>query len=288
MRSIERCLVVLVLLAFTLTTRVYAPAVKFETERGLSDTKPATHLQLQKHDIRTFEDKINLYGSASKIPVLMYHHILEKKDRTGTNSLIITTKEFNRQMEYLYENDYTTITAEELEAFLNSELDLPQKSVLIVFDDGYKSSYIYAYPILKQYGFKAAVALIPKYMPDTVQRFNPARLNCMSWEEADQASDVFEYMNHTYSHASMKELSYKQSLEEISEADALLGSSYFVYPIGHTSANAEKVLKKLDYGLAFTTKPGFVTKASRRLYLPRQRIVAGMTIRYFGKLLGEE
>lgn len=238
-----------------------------------------------EYEVRSFEDKIELYGKATKVPVLMYHHILEAKDKKSKNGLILTTGEFQRQMEYLYRNDYTTITVRELELFLDSKLVLPKKSVLIIFDDGYKSVYKYAYPILQDYGFKATVALIPKYMTEKMQWFNPVRLTCLSWQEVNLGNDVFEYINHTYSHASMKEISYSRALTEIKKVNDKLQSKYFVYPIGHTSLNSERALKALGYKLAFTTKPGLVTKTSRRLYLPRQRVSAGMTLKSFASLL---
>lgn len=245
----------------------------------------ATTAYRNEYDVRSFEDKIELYGKASKIPVLMYHHILEAKDKKSKNDLVVTTAEFYKQMNYLHRNDYTTITVRELEQFLNGELALPKKSILIIFDDGYKSVYKYAYPILQEFGFKATVALITKYVPDKMQPFNPARLTCLSWQEISLGNDVFEYINHTYSHPSMKGISYNTAMTELEKVNASLKTKYFVYPMGHTSANSERALRNLNYKLAFTTKPGFVTKSSNRLYLPRQRISAGMTIKSFASLL---
>jgi peptidoglycan/xylan/chitin deacetylase (PgdA/CDA1 family) len=235
---------------------------------------------------RTFENKIELYGTAVKVPVLMYHHILKAEDKKATNNLIVTVEEFEEQMEYLYSNDYTTITTEELELFIDNKLELPKNSVLITFDDGYKSNYLYAYPILKKYGYKASIALIPKLMPEALEAFNPTRLNYLSWQEVILGRDIFEYTNHTYSHISMKNISYQNALEEIKKAGDILQSKYFVYPIGHTSASSEKVLKELNYKLAFTTTSGFVTKSSNKLFLRRQRINAGITLRTFKALLG--
>jgi peptidoglycan/xylan/chitin deacetylase (PgdA/CDA1 family) len=237
------------------------------------------------YEERTFVEKIKLYGIAKKIPVLMYHHMLNAQDKKVLNSLIVTTEEFEKQMEYLYKNDYTTITTKELELFLENKLDIPEKSVLITFDDGYKSNYIYAYPILKKYGFKASIALIPKLMPENIEAFNPSRLNYLSWQEVVLGSDVFEYTNHTFSHASMKGVNYNRALEEIKRVEDDLQSKYFVYPIGHASSNSEKALKELSYKLAFTTREGFVTKSSNRLYLHRKRVNGGIILKSFVSLL---
>jgi hypothetical protein len=83
----------------------------------------------------------------------------------------------------------------------------------------------------------------------------------------------------------MKEISYEKALEEIKKGDTSLHTEYFVYPFGHTSSTSEKVLRELNYKLAFTTKPGFVTRASDRLYLPRQRVSAKLSLKGFAALL---
>lgn len=237
------------------------------------------------YEERSFEGKIELYGMTERVPVLMYHHMLLPEDKTDENNLIVTTKEFDEQMEYLFENDYTTITTKELGLFLDGKLDLPEKSVLITFDDGYQSNYIYAYPILKKYGFKASISLIPKFMTEKPQDFNPAKMTYLSWQEVVSGSDVFEYTNHTYSHVSLKGLGYKKVLEEIRNVDDILKSKCFVYPIGHTSANSEKVLREFGYELAFTTRGGYVNRSSDRLHLRRQRVNAGISLRAFISLL---
>jgi peptidoglycan/xylan/chitin deacetylase (PgdA/CDA1 family) len=234
---------------------------------------------------RSFAEEIKKWGIASKVPVLMYHHILKEKDKKGTNTLIVAEEDFAGQMSYLYENGYTTITALELEKFLEGTLKLPKKAVLLTFDDGYKSNYLYAYPLLKKYGFRATISLIPKKMPETPEKFNPARLNYLSWQEVTAGQDVFEYISHSFSHVSMKNLGYRSAYDEIKKVEELLDVKYFVYPVGHTSEASLKVLKELKYQLAFTTKPGIVTTESNPLRLPRQRVNGGMGIRSFKALL---
>ena len=63
----------------------------------------------------------------------------------------MTKEQFTKQMEYLHEEGYTTLTLPEFQAYMEEEIDVPKKSVLITFDDGFKDNYINAYPILKKY-----------------------------------------------------------------------------------------------------------------------------------------
>ncbi|MBU4321267.1 MAG: polysaccharide deacetylase family protein [Nitrospinae bacterium] len=90
------------------------------------------------------------------IPVLMYHHInLHKWDM-----VTITPAVFEGQMEYLYKAGYRTLKIDELISYMSGGLALPQKAVVVTFDDGWLDNYIYAFPVLKKYKINAAVFLI--------------------------------------------------------------------------------------------------------------------------------
>ena len=80
------------------------------------------------------------------VPVLMYHHL----DQTGDSVVTVSEQLFEQQLDYMEENGYTTVSFDELIAYVNDEnAELPQKPVAIVFDDGYESNYLLAYPALK-------------------------------------------------------------------------------------------------------------------------------------------
>jgi len=71
--------------------------------------------------------------------------------------LCAPTSVFDQQMRYLKDNHYRVISLNELLDFLNYRHAIPKRSVLITIDDGYRSAYDIAYPILKKYGFKATL-----------------------------------------------------------------------------------------------------------------------------------
>ena len=85
------------------------------------------------------------------IPILAYHRFAEN----CKSPLCMPARIFELQMRYLKENGYSVLTPEELLAFLEYRQSFPKKSVLITMDDGYRSVYNIAYPILKKYGFHA-------------------------------------------------------------------------------------------------------------------------------------
>lgn len=90
------------------------------------------------------------------LPVLMYHHIADE----DTSSTVISEAGFRRQMDVLAENGYTPVSLPDLLAYAAGTGTLPEKPVVITFDDGYMSTWERAFPILGEYGFPAAVFAI--------------------------------------------------------------------------------------------------------------------------------
>lgn len=93
----------------------------------------------------------------ASVPILMYHHIAEETDG---NSMIITPSDFESHIKTLTENGYTAVTLSDLRAYVKGSGTLPEKPVVITFDDGYESNYDYAYPILQKYGASATIFTI--------------------------------------------------------------------------------------------------------------------------------
>ena len=87
------------------------------------------------------------------------------------NNAIIDVDKFEEQMKWLYDNGYNTLLASEVMEYYTSGEPFPEKSVVITFDDGYESNYVYAYPLLQKYGLKANISIIVK--PTEDRELNP-------------------------------------------------------------------------------------------------------------------
>ncbi|MBQ5568509.1 MAG: polysaccharide deacetylase family protein, partial [Oscillospiraceae bacterium] len=89
--------------------------------------------------------------NSAKVPILTYHHITD----TGNGDTEISEEAFRAQMAALSEMGYTSVFFSDLESYVNYGTPLPEKPVVITFDDGYMSNYSRAFPILEEYGMKA-------------------------------------------------------------------------------------------------------------------------------------
>ena len=93
----------------------------------------------------------------SGIPVLMYHKVGDDKD----NDAVIREDLFREQMKFLKDNGYNPLTMEQLYEYVVNGAAVPEKPVVLTFDDGYADTYSIVYPIMKEYGFPATVFINP-------------------------------------------------------------------------------------------------------------------------------
>ncbi len=122
--------------------------------------------------------------ACAKVPILMYHSVLD--DAKRESKYVITPADFEKDLQYLKENGFETVTSKDLIAYQENRIALPDKPVMITFDDGYYNTYSYVYPLLKKYEMKAVLAVVGKY--------------------ADAYSQEGEVMNNNYSHATWQML----------------------------------------------------------------------------------
>lgn len=132
-----------------------------------------------------------------ELPVLMYHHIAEE----GDGGVTISAECFEEQIAALSEGGYTAVSLEDLYAYVEEGTPLPDKPILITFDDGYESNYEIAWPILEKYDMKAVIFTIGVSVgKDTYKDTGTAITPHFSYEEAREmvASGTISIQSHTY------------------------------------------------------------------------------------------
>ena len=96
-----------------------------------------------------------------RVPVIMYHAVMDDASRLG--KYVISPEELESDFKWLSENGYTAILSEDLINYTENGAALPEKPILLTFDDGYYNNYLYAYPTAKRYGMKFVLSPIGKY-----------------------------------------------------------------------------------------------------------------------------
>ncbi len=225
------------------------------------------------------------------IPILMYHHILRDAENTNYRnvSTTISDRQFISQMDYLKSRGYETISMADLEQYVKGTRLLSAKTVAITFDDGLKSNVLYAYPKLKELGYRATMFHITSRMLDTPQMFDPARLQFISKPEVDATRDVFDYHGHTHAKHNILEgnisellvISHMELKDDFYQAQQLLPQQYFAYPFGQYDSVTIQVLQEMGYKAAVTSKTGYVSRNSNVYELPRIGIRPTTTITKF-------
>ncbi len=207
-------------------------------------------------------------STTNGIPVLMYHHILDSTELGSFKgvSTTITTEQFQQEMTYLAQQRFETITTKDLLKYIQGKITLPAKAVLITFDDGLLSTRENAYPIMKQYRFKATQYLITYRNNGPTQVFRPiGALQFFSQEDIASMSDVWDYQSHSYNFHFLTNGKSYVIAKPYSEVKAdlqrnkqdLPHSDSFAYPFGHYNNTTINILKELKYTNAMTTIPGY-------------------------------
>lgn len=212
-------------------------------------------------------------GKEISLPVIMYHHISEKPELLGTYT--ISPEEFENDIKYLKEQGYCSISAEQLLNYFKHGSSLPEKPVMITFDDGFESFYVYAMPILKKYGFSAIIAVVGSF----ADKFSEADdhnvdYSYLTWNEIEEISKsgFVEIANHTYNMHTVshgrngctamcgedfecyKEIMRRDIPKLQKRIDAYSGKKtrIFAYPFGFWGEQSDRMLKDFGFDIAFT------------------------------------
>ena len=169
-------------------------------------------------DIETLLQNKLAYKIRRDLPVLMYHRVIDNKNEIGFYDTYVTKENFEKQMKYLSENNYISLTFKDIQnGEYKKRFDKNKKYVIITFDDGYKDNLKNALPILKKYNMKIVLFLITsesynKWDTDVENREKEKKFNLMSKEEVKEliVSNLVEIGGHTTKHLDMPNVDLKK------------------------------------------------------------------------------
>lgn len=233
-----------------------------------------SHQRFLAHSLEPRQDAI-------AVPIIMYHEV--KTSKLGKDA--ISPYEFESDLKFLQENNYTPITMTQLIDYVYNDAALPENPIILSFDDGYLNNYVYAYPLLEQYQVKIVFSIIGKNTDDfTEYPSSSIDYSHVTWDQLNEMIDsgFVEVQNHTYNlHGTgnprfgCMQISYEsfdtyhdvliediQKLQEEILFHTNKVPNTFAYPYGKCSENTDIILKELgflatlscDYGINLITK----------------------------------
>ncbi|MBQ6400859.1 MAG: polysaccharide deacetylase family protein [Firmicutes bacterium] len=204
---------------------------------------------------------------AQKIPILAYHQVLPA-GRKASTGLAIPADRFDEQMRFLHDNGFTTLTLDEFRQWHAGKLEVPPKSCVVTFDDGFYGTYYLAYPIIKKYDQAAVVFCIGKntagvtdpYTEDPADKKNHyVREDVINKVRKEYPKFAFE--SHTYDMHNRVDgkkpavsFSYDQIMEDCKKNEPF-GFTYLAYPWGTYSDTMQQAVKDSGYKMAFAYRP---------------------------------
>jgi peptidoglycan/xylan/chitin deacetylase (PgdA/CDA1 family)/nucleoid-associated protein YgaU len=220
------------------------------------------------------------------VPVLVYHNIsAQEKGR-----LSIAARNFEAQMRQLHDEGFQTVSLADFLAFTAGRRQLPRRSVLLTFDDGYKSFVQYARPTLKDYGFGATLFVYSDFI---------GAGSGLSWQDLRALSEQgYDVQAHSKSHANLRRKDGESEAVYAKRIEAELGypltlfkkylgrsSESLAYPYGEVDDELLGYIAKYGYTAAFTVRRQSNAAFVSPLKISRSQIYAEMTAQDFAKNL---
>lgn len=199
------------------------------------------------------------YLKEDTVPILTYHNIVDKIEDNPATTVNISTKKFESQIKWLSKHGYKSLTMDELYNWKTKNKKIPRKSVLITFDDGWKSYYEKAIPILEKYNMKSSVFVIFKYSENSTNQNSNIYMNFNDIKDIIENHKDMQILSHSYNlHEKEKADSknyelYNNDIKEVSKLGYNI--KYYAYPFGHSNNSYIDALKDNGYKMAFTFGP---------------------------------
>ena len=202
-------------------------------------------------------------------PILEYHMVSDA-EMEENQEYSVPPEEFRKQLDYLQSEGYTTITALEYMKARKGKKELPEKPVILTFDDGYADNYETMLPILEEHGMKAVVYMVTN---DIGQK------GYLSWEQLrDMQTRGVEIGSHTANHLPLTTLPADERADElrlsklIMEWNGIRTVFSFSYPNGAYDEELTELLQKEEYLTAVTGDAGLNTFQTNPYLLQRVNI----------------
>lgn len=225
---------------------------------------------------------------AVKVPILMYHYVRPAPDPNGDRigwGLSTPPADFRQQMDYLDQNGYHPITLVELREYLAGMRTLPNKPVVLTFDDGYEDFYSQAYPVLRLHNFRAVAYVVSGFIGRS-SNLSAAQIKELDAYGIEIGAHTVDHVDLTQSTAGGLAYEVKGSKDTL---EVLLGHPVpdFCYPSGKFDARVVAAVQAAGFQSATTTQTGSVHSVADRYAWSRVRVFGSESLQVFADGLSQ-
>ena len=225
----------------------------------------------------------------------MYHSISSRASREF-RKYTVPPWLFAEHMSYLAQLHYTPITVTQFtKAITDAKIGLPERPVILTFDDGFADFYTNALPVLEQYGFAATLYVATAFVGGTsrwLTRENESTRAMLQWSQLSEISAAgIECGAHSHSHSQLDRLPEAVAQGEIVLCKKILEDrlaqeiSTFAYPFGYYTATLRQLVRAAGYSSACAVKNATSSTADDRFSLARLLVPVGMGVKGLAALL---
>jgi peptidoglycan/xylan/chitin deacetylase (PgdA/CDA1 family) len=218
-----------------------------------------------------------------RVPILMYHYISVPPPDADVyrRDLSVTPANFEQQLRYLTENGYTTVTLQDLVYHLALGYPLPERPVILTFDDGYRDNFIHAYRLLRRFNSVGTFFLVTGFIDEN-------RDDYLTWGQVRvMHRGGMEFGSHTYSHPDLRGQSVDYLVWQIVGSQEAIVERigepvrFFSYPAGSYDQQVIDVLRSSGFWAAVCTQQGARHTSDGLFELKRIRIQGDDTLEQF-------
>jgi peptidoglycan/xylan/chitin deacetylase (PgdA/CDA1 family) len=229
-----------------------------------------------------------IVGSAD-VPVLMYHEI--SASPFGSRRLAVSPRNFASQLAYLADQGFSSVTAGDLATAVACRSPLPDRSVVLTFDDGFADFHQTALPLLEKYRFTATLFMTTGWIRDAQFPAGTAPGPMLSWRQLSEAAAAgIEVAAHSHRHPQLDQLAPHAVRRELATSKKILEDQLgaavpgLAYPFGYSNPRVRDAARDLGYGYGYVVANRLARTNPDQYALPRLTVSRSTSLPRFGQI----
>lgn len=230
-----------------------------------------------------------MIAGSAHVPVLMYHEI--SASPYGSPRLAVSPASFASQLGYLADQGFSTVTAGQLAAAIAGRDRLPDRTVVLTFDDGFADFHHTALPLLTKYGFTATLFMTTGWIRDAQFRAGSAPGPMLCWSQLSEAAAAgIEIAAHSHQHPQLDQLGGRALHRELGTSKSILEDRLdaavpgLAYPFGYSNAGVRGMARDLGYRYGYVVANRLIGADPDPYALPRLTVSRSASLRKFEQI----